>query len=370
MKDKGLISFFEVKQCGFYKNGSKDEVPIDGALDEILEKFCAWVDSRDFIQTIPWDVSSHQKRTQIYCKSIAHDETTKDTLLVLWKRFGDDSGKVSGISPDAKVGVDSGDSIQLDSKVKGQSAILGQPMYYWIIPSLDIIATVNFPHSSAATFDVCQYLKRCMDYRIDHPSKKVTEKESEHPDTGMPIIRKNVTYWDDGANCNLKFKLSASTKEINSDRANADVLANRITHIVIRDTISTFQSDDKDALFKLWSKVNKKKKFSKNIELVESANLTPDEVSEILKIHEKEYNPSNKWINIGFRESENDSTKWFHKYVTKEHIFLPYLDRSQNYYPAKVVLDKILKKRDEILLQLTTNYDLGSDNYDKVVGGE
>lgn len=84
-----------------------------------------WVKGRDFTQTVPWDVESSPHRTQIYCKDIAVNTVTKDVLFVLWKRYGDDSGKVKGISPDAKFGSNPEDSIKIDAKVKGQSAILG-----------------------------------------------------------------------------------------------------------------------------------------------------------------------------------------------------------------------------------------------------
>lgn len=352
--DRGLISFFEVKHCGFYSTSLKDPDFIEGSLDETITSFCNWVKDRDFNQTIPWDVETHPKRTQIYCKSVAQDPLTKDTLLVLWKRFGDDSGKVSGISPDAKVGQDASDSIKIDPKVKGQSAILGQPMYYWVIPNLNIIASINFAHSCAATKDVCEYIKRCVDYRIHHPKKHITETEGENPTTGEPIIRKTVTYNSDDGNYSMRFKFLANTKELDSHKANAKRLSEKISHIVVRDTISTTKSDDKDPFFKLWSKVNDKKKFSKHIEIIEEVDLSPKEVEEIIKVHSAEYNPKNHWNNIGFRESGNEYTKWFSRYVSREHILLPYLNTKHNYYSANTVLNKLLKQRSDLLLQINT----------------
>lgn len=257
--DKGLISFFEVKQCGFYSVKEHESVYEEGSMEEMIDSFCEWVKNRDFNQTIPWDTKSHPKRAQIYCKSISQDPTTKDTLLVLWKRFGDDSGKVSGIAPDAKVGSDTSDSIKIDPKVKGQSAFLGQPMYYWFIPSRNVIASVNFSHSSAMTKEVCDYLKRCLDYRIDHPRKKVNESESINPNGGAAIIRKFITYMTQDNARIMRSKFHVSTKELNTDKANAARLAQRISHIVVRDTITTQKSDDKDSFFNLWSKVKGKK---------------------------------------------------------------------------------------------------------------
>jgi hypothetical protein len=367
--DKALISFFEVNQCGFYSTSIKDPVHVEGSLEQAVNSFCEWVRDRDFNQTIPWDVESHPKRTQIYCKSIAQDPATKDTLLVFWKRFGDDSGKVSGISPDAKVGQDTSDSIKFDPKVKGQSAILGQPMYYWIIPSLGIIATLSLPYSCAATKEVCDYIKRCIDYRIPHPKKHVTETETENPSTGHPIIRKSVTYKTSDGKRLMRFKFVASTKELNSDKANAARLSEKISHIVVRDTISTNKGDNKDSVFKLWSKVKDKRKFSKHIEIIEEASLTPNEVTDIIKVHHSEYNPKDKWNNIGFRELGNDSTKWFSSYVSRENVLLPYLSINDNYHSANTVLEQLLKNRDDLLQQISMGLS-ESNSDEKASAGE
>lgn len=276
--EKGLISFFEVAHCGFYGREDGEATHLEGSLEEMVNSFCEWVKDRDFNQTIPWDAESYPKRSQIYCKSIAQDPDTKDVLIVLWKRFGDDSGKVSGISPDAKVGQDASDSIKIDPKVKGQSAILGQPMYYWFVPSLNVIATINFPHSCAATKDVCDYFKRCVDLRIEHPRKRVSEVEGQDPNTGEPIIRKNIYFVSEDEKNKMRFRFQANTKELNSEKANSERLAKKISHIVVRDTISTKKGEDKDSIFKLWSKVEGKKKFSKHIELVEEVDLSASEV--------------------------------------------------------------------------------------------
>ncbi len=232
--DKGTISFFEVKQCGFYSSNESKHVYEEGSLEEAINNFCSWVQDRDFSLTIPWDVKTHPRRQQIYCKNIAQDIATKDTLLVLWKRFGDDSGKVSGIAPDAKVGSASNDSIKIDPKVKGQSAFLGQPMYYWFIPEKNVIATVNFSHSSAMTKEVCDYIKRCIDYRIPHPQKKTQENEDVNPTTLAPTMRKYISYRSKDGARSMRFGFHVSTKELNSDKANISRLAQRMALFQLR----------------------------------------------------------------------------------------------------------------------------------------
>lgn len=355
--EKGSISFFEIKQCGFYRSKEKELELVEGSLEETAAAFYNWVKDREFKQTIPWDTSKHPKRPQIYCKSIAQDASTKDTLLVLWKRFGDDSGRVSGIAPDAKVGNDTSDSIKIDPKVKGQSAYLGQPMYYWFIPEFNVIATINFPHACASTKEVCDYIKRCVDYRIDNPLKATHEEESTNQNDNTPIIKKFVTYKHPDSDTLMRFKFFVSTKELDSERANAIRLSRKITHIVVRDTISTEKEDQKDALFKILDRVKGKKKFSKQIEITEEATLSESEVSDMLKIYNDEYNPLDKWNNVGFKEKDNNTTRWLNSYVSRESIMMHPLADGQNYYSADIVLDELTKIRSDLVLQLFESSD-------------
>ncbi|WP_435807151.1 hypothetical protein [Shewanella psychromarinicola] len=230
-----------------------------------------------------------------------------------------------------------------------------------------VIASVNFPHSSAMTKDVCDYLKRCLDYRIDHPRKKINESESVNPNNSKAIIRKFITYITQDNARVMRSKFNVSTKELNSDKANAARLAQKISHIVVRDTISTQKSDDKDSFFNLWSKVKGKKTFSKHVEIIEEVTLSEAEVADIIKVHDAEYNPLDKWNNVGFREAGNDTTRWFNNYVSREQILLAPLTGNNTYYSAETVLEELMRLRDDLLIQIPIDKSTGQAN---VVGEE
>mgnify|MGYP000308037557 CR=1 FL=1 len=152
--EKGSISFFKIEKCGYYRRHDGKWELIEGSLNETLAMVQGWVKGRDFSQTIPWDVSATPGRKQIYCKSVYKNEETNDSVFVLWKKFGDETGDVSGILANSKVGEDKGGSIKLDSKINGKDVIYGQPMYYWFIPEFNIIASIKFPHSPDEKVDI------------------------------------------------------------------------------------------------------------------------------------------------------------------------------------------------------------------------
>ena len=351
--ERGLISFFEINECGFYRmRNNKDSEHIEGSLAESLTLVEQWVKGRDFTQTVPWDVESSPQRTQIYCKDIAISPVSKDVLFVLWKRYGDDSGKVKGISPDAKFGSNPEDSIKIDAKVKGQSAILGEPMYYWFIPELNVIASINFPHSVASTTDVCNYIKRCIDLRITHPGKKIVEQTSFNQFSNREQTVKRVIYKSKNNKYSMNYKFDVHMKELSSQKANTRSLCKKITHIVVRDTISTVQEDQKDSCFRLFDLIqgkDLKKKFQKQVEITEERRLTEKELESMLDIYHQEFKETDKWNNVGFREDGNDTIRWFNKYVSKEHILMEHLEKNSNFHSAKTLLGELQKCRTDLL---------------------
>jgi hypothetical protein len=165
----------------------------------------------------------------------------------------------------------------------------------------------------------------------------------------------------------MRSKFHVSTKELNSDKANVAKLAQKISHIVVRDTITTQKIDEKDSFFNLWSKVKGKKTFSKHVEIIEQATLSESEVADIIKVHDAEFNPLDKWNNVGFREVGNDTTRWFNKYVSREQILLAPLIDDNTYYPAESVLNELIRLRDDLLIQIPSDESVEQDN---VVGGE
>ena len=359
--ERGLISFFEVNECGFYRmRNNKDSEYVEGSLTDSLTLVEQWVKSRDFTQTVPWDVESSPLRTQIYCKDIAVNPVSEDALFVLWKRYGDDSGKVKGISPDAKFGANPEDSIKIDAKVKGQSAILGEPMYYWFIPELNVVASINFPHSVASTTDVCNYIKRCIDLRISHPRKKVVEQTSFNQFSNREQIVKRVIYKSKDGKFSMNYKFDVHMKELSSQKANIKNLCKKITHIVVRDTISTVQEDQKDSCFRLFDLIqgkSLKKKFQKQVEIIEERRLSEEELKSMLEVYHQEFKQTDTWNNVGFREDGNDTTRWFNKYVSKEHILMEPLDRNSNFHSAKSLLDELQKSRSDLLQTVISESD-------------
>ncbi|WP_185834955.1 hypothetical protein [Vibrio cholerae] len=75
--ENGLITFFEIEECGFYRSkklgdsNKRTQVHVKGDLKEALEKVTEWAKKRDFSETLPFDSASHPQRTALLRNSFS-----------------------------------------------------------------------------------------------------------------------------------------------------------------------------------------------------------------------------------------------------------------------------------------------------------
>ncbi|MEX5870170.1 hypothetical protein [Providencia hangzhouensis] len=362
--ENGLITFFEIEECGFYRSkklgnsNQRSSVHVTGDLKDVLDKVVEWAKPRDLYNTLPFDSDSHPNRSHVYLKDCATATENGDQLIVYCKAFSNDEGKLSGFVHNAKVGSASGDVIQIDKKTKGKKLIYGAPMYFWYIPEKNLIASIKFPHSTVNTEDMCWYIKRCIENFIHDDNKIVYNSTQFNHFSQREIERKNVTYKSPCGTYHTKFSFKAKMKELTIDDISPDNLAPFITHLVIRETISSEKNIEESPLLSLWNKVNKKRtstKQKKYVEIIEAATITAEELRGILSIYGEENDSGSPadgvmWNDIGFRTNDEETTKWFSSYVDRRNISLEPSQKVDNsYYPAKTILDTIQDSRSSLL---------------------
>lgn len=353
--EQGLITFFDVKDCGFYRMKNKKPVHVEGSLSNSLELVHKWVKDRDFDQTIPWDAKNNPNRARIYCKSAHFNPATGDYVFVYWKQYGEDNGNINGILSKSKVDDKGVDTHKVKANVKGQDVILGDPMYYWYIPQHNLIASIKFPHSLSDTDAVLGYTKKCIDLRISHPRKKQSEHTLFNTFLGKDIITKNVTYKSEDGSYSLNFKIDAEMKELSLNDVSLEALAKRITHLVVRESISSSKEIEKDTIFSMFDKFRRQKKRplskQKQVEIISQESYTAEELESILSTYNTVHESKNSWDNVGFKiDGIEKPTKWFDKYVDRKKVFIHEDNKKDDhYFPAEVIMTHILEKRGHLL---------------------
>ncbi|KPM85513.1 hypothetical protein [Pseudoalteromonas lipolytica] len=363
MDDSGLISFFRVEDCGLYRirRNAESEFKSDD-FTSVSKELYDWLKDRNVLNTIPWDPSEHPRRDKVYCKDVTFDEATGDYLFVLWFANSDAAGEVGGIDLNAKVGETTNDSEKIEAKnSSGKELTIGKAMYYWFIPSLNLVASINFKHSKADNDSFTNFVKRWFDNKHKHPNKNVSRSTHEDPRTGLEISRVSVSYLSDDRKYSMSFKFKATEKETNIFSIDKRQLAKKISHVVIRDTVSTTAISERSSGVKLWDKLSKKKVNSRRtqqIEVVEQVTLSEDEIDSIIKLYEDEIKPNDTWNNIGFREVDSGNTKWFSSYTHRPKILInENLKHNKLFFNAETMWKEITDKRDDLLLNMKSHLE-------------
>ncbi|GKQ96537.1 hypothetical protein [Aeromonas hydrophila] len=361
--EQGIVTFFEVTECGFYRIRHNKTEHVEGSLGETVDLINGWLKGRDVDQTIPWSVEEHPYRPQLYCKSVFVDQKTGDGMFVFWKKFGDDSGKLSGILAKSKVDDTGIDTHKVQASVKGQKVILGEPMYYWFIPEYNLIAAVKFPNSLSDSDSVFDYIKKCIDLRINHPRKSISTRNVFNQHVGRDLVIKNVTYRSEDDSYSLSFKLNAELKELSINDASLAGLAKRITHLVVRETISSTKEVKKDSAFVMFDRLLRKSKqsksISKQVEITSEESFSIPELRQVIAAYYDDFSDASGWDNVGFKFDGIESpTKWFNNYVDRKRILMNESDKKEaSYYTAEKMLIALQKERQDLLDFMLTKKD-------------
>ena len=358
--EQGLITFFDVSECGFYRaqaipdgNGKRQNVYVNGTIEEALNHVTEWVKERVFSETIPWSIEEDISRTKIYIKDVGQDLATGDQLIVFCKALTNDKGQLSGFVEDAKVGSDDGSVIQVEKNAGGKKLVYGLPMYFWFLPNENLIASIKFPNSLVDTQNMCLYIKRCIDNYINLPNKVVHNNRQFNHFAKKELDIKSVFYRSPCGTFSTRFTMDTKLKELTAEDISPSLLAPNITHLVVREVISSEREIENIGLFNLWNRLTNKAKTvraEKFVEIVEEIAVTPEELIKILEVYKQENLENSLWSDVGFRTNNDDTTKWFSSYVDRRHITLdPKQKVDQSFYPASILLNSLSDQREGLL---------------------
>ncbi|HIF9354081.1 TPA: hypothetical protein ACX6RJ_002086 [Photobacterium damselae] len=361
---KGSITYFDIKEFGFYRLRQKKEPEyIEGTISSIINSLESWLNGKTFCNTIPWDTDTNQQRTKMYCRSYETNATTGDIVLVLWKAVGDKNGSVHGAYANSNVGSDTNDDLSTGSDVAGEDVIWGQPCYYWIIPEKNKIASIKFANSTTDSDSLCHYIKAFVDYRATIPNKKESERTYIHHISNREIRVKSVTFESTDTNnktFRTNFKMRIQQHKEASSSLNYSRLAEDVTHIVYRDTISTTITDTRPAWAQVFDTIGSALGYQipatrgqRHIEVIVDANPTGTELTDLVARYAEEHNNTSDWNNIGLKlGGRSESTTWLDEFVLTDELIISQVDNE--IYTANQLLRAITAQRTRLIAKISS----------------
>ncbi|WP_421419934.1 hypothetical protein ACN9JF_18380 (plasmid) [Pseudoalteromonas lipolytica] len=357
--ESGLITFFDVIECGFYKKRKSnttskfENIYVQGSIKESVKQIIEWAAQKEFEQTVPWCAEEAPNKTRIFFKDYFIDNTTGDCLIVFCKSIKNGSSRLHGFDGNTKIGDGKKDVFPINNKRKGKELIVADVMYYWFMPEENLVASIKFPHSICSTDDITYYFKKCVDNFVPNEGRSISNKTVYNQFAKRDIAIKRVTYkaLDETL---MSYIFNVEMKEIElKNNQNLDKLCKQITHIVIRDTISAKKTIETESLSDLWRKFRNKSDDltrNKHVEIIEEVFLTPDSLKQLIQAYSDDIGSGSVWNNIGFKTGANNSTKWFDSYLARKYIVLDPKDKKEgSYYPAESIFQVLRKQKAEIL---------------------
>lgn len=337
----GHMNFFDVEQCGLFKNGTEKSFGLDMA--ETFQLIANWVGERPMSDTLPWEMSKRVDGVKCFCHDIYKCEDTGDFLFVLWKSGTDSNGSLLGAEEDKSAGESA--VIEYTNAYKGKSLIWGRPCYYWVIPSLKTIVSIKFEHSVCDSQLFQDWVSACVVNRIQHPNKR-----KEYTDRNFARL-----YFTDGTQdsaTRFRYSFNMGLKSLDTANAKLRELASKITHIIKRETIEVRPKDERSQWVKRFDTIPylapKKKSIKRQIEIKAEARPTAAEVKEIIERFAQENRKQGDWDNVGF-ETETSGTVWVDRYRMKSSVNF---DLKKNVIPALDLFERLNARRKEHLLPI------------------
>ncbi len=342
----GHMNYFSVNKCGLYRQN--DKKPSGLELTETFKLIGEWVAGKPLADTLPWDSRSRSGISKCYCKDIYTSEDNRDILLVLWKSDTDDTGTLLGAREDAKTG--EGDVVTYTNNYRGKKVIWGRPCYYWIIPSKQLVISIKFDHSVCDSQLFQDWVSASITNRVKHPNKK-----KEMTETGQ--TRLSFTDGTLGGEMRFRYLFDVHLKTIDTANSKLNELAQNVTHIIKRETISITPADERAKWVQLFDKVPYLKSQAKarvrHIEIRAEARPNASEIRDIIEKFANENRKQSDWDNVGFTTADN-RTVWVDRYRLKNSMHFDH--NMKGSISAVDLYEEIRKKRDSFLAPFLGSY--------------
>lgn len=362
--DNGSITYFDITACGFYrlKHKSADLDYKFGDLMGVLDDLELWLKDKSFEQTLAWNKDEQPLRTRVYSRGLARDNNTKDAVIVLYREVGNGNG-IHGIEVGSKVSSDSKGTVKAGREHGENKVIWGEPCYYWIIPELNKIASIRFPHSFADTYLFGQYFIQHVNNNSKLGSRTKSKRTFESvPGRSVDVYSTKFKHGEGKNEVNCVFKFLLEETKLKAAEENFERLRHKITHTLIKDTTVVNQQDTRQPLLKLTSNalaslVGESKrdqligkppilKQPRRIEVKIDGAPSSDELKNLFSMREKE----SDW-DVGFLMADRANPIWLSSYVARTKLPLHDSDGTEH-YSASFLLEEINKVRDDLMSEV------------------
>lgn len=163
-KNQARITLYNITEIGLYQKGKKE--PEFDDLNIFLKDLKSWVSNKNLKETCTYASLNDEDLNKTFCYDIK-ESNKGNYLLITWNKIASSSNGVATVSGKSKVG-----EANIQTTNYSPDDIPGIPTYFWIMPSKNKFATLNFDFSQNGRQDLHKYLReffaKWSRYVVDH----------------------------------------------------------------------------------------------------------------------------------------------------------------------------------------------------------
>lgn len=342
MLENVKIQFYKINKCGFYRYAGEE--PEFGSMEETLADLEAWVksDGKALVETSTFETEDSESILKTYCFDIESESSTGDFLLVLWNETPSDEGRVASVNGSQPVG-----KVDVDYTDLPDGFIPGYATYFWIIPDLNIYASIRFSNNRMIGKDnLEQYIKEFM----AKFSEFVLLSDKPDEDGNYEILgyeNAGKDYFD--VRSDFKSYIYNKEGEIDFLTKNREKISKIIKKNKLQSKIQVDRTLWESFLDSLNLGSNKNYSIS-DVKVKFEVPFTPTqgEIEAIIKSWETDH--QTKWDDVGFKLKGENKIYWLSHSVAKDEVHLDVVRDNNEIVEAKSLLLAITSIRKKLLL--------------------
>ncbi|MBX5597560.1 hypothetical protein ISE12_22530 [Pseudomonas aeruginosa] len=257
---------------------------------------------------------------------------------MLWKGDSDRNGPLYGITvnPDGSI-----EQVVEQTKTKGNKQMIwGRPCYYWVIPELNMVASIKFDNSRTDSAMFQDWISGCINFRVPLPEYIVSSTEKGF--TRFEIKDDKFKYY---------FQFDVSMKSLSTSSAEMQELARKVTQIVRRETVSIKEVNKRQGFARIFKNfevpyISAEDNSTRQVELRIEAKPTVEELEHIIETYAADHD-TKSWEDVGFVLDKPTSIVWASRYRLTDHISIE--DNGQPVFKADEIYAKVKENRDRYL---------------------
>lgn len=258
------VKFFDIKKCGYYLRGS--DTPEFSSIIDVLQKLSDWAsDGKELVNTTTYQPDPDNDLLNTYFSGWRQNETTGDSLLILWNEVANDNGVIYGLNPLEAPG----NTSMLTTGFGNRPAIPGFPSYFWFVPEREVFATIKFVHSIQGKSNLDHYINGFMENKS--PYRVINDEGT--------VCGYSLNGQETANSSRMYSKFYALGRK--QEELEAELLTNlhKIRRIVKRESLRYTTQDDRDLIERVFSGLlNNAPEFHQSRTITHELQFQPSEV--------------------------------------------------------------------------------------------